>query len=132
MVGEPPAEPPRAACGEAVLKSFATPALSHDGASRPVLRSTYLSSCSTRPRVLSAAAMWPPRKTAAMPREPSLRASGSAEKRSESRLLSRWLASRWVKAEERSDHQRAGSLVRTNVKWFKSVVVESGSTGQGG
>ena len=46
--------------------------------------------------------------------------------------LSRWLASRWVKAEERSDHQRAGSLARTNVKWFKSVVVESGSTGQGG
>ena len=42
-MGKPPAEPPRAACGEAVLKSFATPALSHDGASRPVLRSTYLS-----------------------------------------------------------------------------------------
>ena len=42
--------------------------------------SAYLSSWSTRPRVLSAAAMWPPRKTAAMPREPSLRASGSAEK----------------------------------------------------
>ena len=51
--------------------------------------SAYLSSWSTRPRVLSAAAMWPPRKTAAMPREPSLRASGSAEKRSESRLLRR-------------------------------------------